>query len=271
MVTIKTFKQNVFSAFLGGFFCLMFASLMRTTFTYVYDNATPVGTDVPSTLDDQDRNTKLAIQERENVDHYWALTGTQVSDAATGEHRKISFHSQIADPTNAADKGFLYMKDASSHTELFWQDESGNVLQLSSAGEIPQSSIENIEIIEPPTGAMMLYGNTSAPSGWLLCNGSAVSRTTYSDLFAIISTSYGVGDGATTFNLPDMRGRVGVGLDTGDVNLGAGDTLVRNGRRGNPHPNGCRNAGTQPRPAEISNNHKWQYQGDSKRWWNANV
>ena len=120
----------------GGFISLLLALLMGTTFTYTYDTATPVGTDAPSTLDDQDRNTKLAIQERVNVDHYWTLTGTQASNAATGEHRKISFYNQIADPTNAADKGWLYMKDVAANTELFWEDEAGNVLQLSSVGTI---------------------------------------------------------------------------------------------------------------------------------------
>lgn len=56
---------------------------------------------------------------------------------------------------------------------------------------------------------------TTAPSGWLLCNGNAVSRTTYSTLFASISTTYGAGDGTTTFNLPDMRSRMPIGVGTG--------------------------------------------------------
>ena len=50
--------------------------------------------------------------------------------------------------------------------------------------------------------------DSKVPTGWLFCNGEAVSRTTYSSLFAVISTTYGIGDGATTFNLPDLRGRV---------------------------------------------------------------
>lgn len=52
-------------------------------------------------------------------------------------------------------------------------------------------------------------------SGWLICDGSAVSRTTYADLFNIIGTSFGAGDGSTTFNLPDMRGRVAGGIGNG--------------------------------------------------------
>lgn len=64
-----------------------------------------------------------------------------------------------------------------------------------------------------PSGAMTGYGGTSAPSGWLLCDGSAISRTTYASLFSAIGTTFGVGDGSSTFNLPDMRGRVAVGKD----------------------------------------------------------
>lgn len=56
---------------------------------------------------------------------------------------------------------------------------------------------------------------TSAPPGWLTCDGSAVSRSTYSFLYAAIGVAYGAGDGATTFNVPDLRGRVPVGAGTG--------------------------------------------------------
>ncbi len=65
-----------------------------------------------------------------------------------------------------------------------------------------------------PTGMISPYAGATAPTSWLLCDGSAVSRTTYSALFAITSTTYGVGDGSTTFNLPDLRGRVPVGKST---------------------------------------------------------
>lgn len=64
-----------------------------------------------------------------------------------------------------------------------------------------------------PSGAMMLWTTNTAPSNWLLCYGQAVNRTTYSDLFAVIGTTFGVGDGSTTFNLPDMRGRFPLGQD----------------------------------------------------------
>jgi len=64
-----------------------------------------------------------------------------------------------------------------------------------------------------PAGVVAPYAGTSAPTGWLLAYGQAVSRETYSDLFTAISDTYGAGDGSTTFNLPDLRGRVAAGKD----------------------------------------------------------
>jgi len=71
-------------------------------------------------------------------------------------------------------------------------------------------------------GTIIQWGSNTIPTGWLLCDGSAISRTTYSDLFSVIGTSFGAGDGSTTFNLPDLRGKVAVGKDTNDTDF---DTL----------------------------------------------
>jgi microcystin-dependent protein len=62
-----------------------------------------------------------------------------------------------------------------------------------------------------PTGGLMMWPTASAPTGYLLCNGTAVSRTTYAALFAVIGTTFGVGDNSTTFNLPNYTNRVPVG------------------------------------------------------------
>lgn len=64
-----------------------------------------------------------------------------------------------------------------------------------------------------PPGVINSYGGTSAPTGWLLCDGSAVSRSTYSALFTVIGENFGQGDNSTTFNLPDFRGRFLRGRD----------------------------------------------------------
>jgi len=62
-----------------------------------------------------------------------------------------------------------------------------------------------------PAGSIVMTGRAAAPTGWLLCQGQAVSRTTYSDLFTAIGTAYGAGDGSTTFNLPDLQARFPLG------------------------------------------------------------
>lgn len=64
------------------------------------------------------------------------------------------------------------------------------------------------------TGIISLFAGSTAPVGYLACDGSAVSRDTYSALFAVIGTTYGAGDGSTTFNLPDLSGRVAIGAST---------------------------------------------------------
>lgn len=68
------------------------------------------------------------------------------------------------------------------------------------------SSLSGGGNISFPVGSMMVYAGSTAPTGWLLCDGSAVSRSTYSGLFAVISSNFGSGDGSTTFNVPNPDG-----------------------------------------------------------------
>lgn len=76
-----------------------------------------------------------------------------------------------------------------------------------------RATMAQIRLFLVPPGTLMDYAGSTAPTGYLLCYGQAISRTTYSDLYAIIGTTYGVGDGSTTFNLPDLRGRGTAGKD----------------------------------------------------------
>lgn len=77
-----------------------------------------------------------------------------------------------------------------------------------------------------PSGTVVAFAGPAAPSGWLLCNGQAVSRTDYASLYAAIGTTFGQGNGTTTFNLPDLRGRtvIGVGQGPGLTNRTRGQT-----------------------------------------------
>lgn len=80
--------------------------------------------------------------------------------------------------------------------------------------------------VNNPIGEMTIWGTSTAPTGWLICDGSAVSRSTYSALFGVLSTTYGAGNGSTTFNLPNLKGRVPVGRDASQTEF---DTLTETG------------------------------------------
>ena len=69
------------------------------------------------------------------------------------------------------------------------------------------------------TGSIIPWPKDTAPTGFLLCDGTAVSRSTYADLFAVIGETYGNGDGATTFNVPDLQGKMPQGYESGVFDL----------------------------------------------------
>lgn len=75
-----------------------------------------------------------------------------------------------------------------------------------------------------PTGALMPFAMSTAPTGWLVCDGSAVSRVTYANLYAAIGSTWGAGDGSTTFNIPDLRGQFLRGFDSRSPASSGSDT-----------------------------------------------
>jgi len=77
------------------------------------------------------------------------------------------------------------------------------------------SSFQGLQSSITPVGVIRLFAGSTAPNGWLICNGDAVSRSAYRDLFKIIGTTYGSGNSNSTFTLPDMRGRCPIGVGTG--------------------------------------------------------
>lgn len=90
--------------------------------------------------------------------------------------------------------------------------QTGDNNTLNAAMAYTDSAISNVSAggSVAPTGVIQMFGGSTAPSGWLLCNGSAVSRSSYSFLFDVIGETFGAGDGSTTFNLPDPDGNVGI-------------------------------------------------------------
>jgi microcystin-dependent protein len=79
------------------------------------------------------------------------------------------------------------------------------------ASAVPKSYVDTVF-----TGLILSYAGPTAPAGWLLCQGQVVSRTTYPTLFAAIGVQYGVGDGSTTFVIPNLQGRIVAGFNAGD-------------------------------------------------------
>lgn len=100
--------------------------------------------------------------------------------------------------------------------QLIAVDKAGNLSGASQPIPVTITAGAGGSLTSPPlpVGAITPYAGASAPAGFLMADGSAVSRTQYSDLFSVIGTAYGAGDGSTTFNLPNMKGSIPVGLDT---------------------------------------------------------
>ncbi len=100
--------------------------------------------------------------------------------------------------------------------EVVQQGTMLNAANLNSMeAEIQSNAETHTQFVESLVGCVMWYAKRTPPVGWLECDGSAVSRTTYANLFAVIGTTYGAGNGSTTFNLPDLRGEFVRGWDHG--------------------------------------------------------
>ena len=109
----------------------------------------------------------------------------------------------------------------------FYNKRSGKYLSMRNDGELRYDGKRLLDASDllgmVPSGAVLYFSGQTAPAGWLKANGAAVSRTAYAALFAAIGTTYGTGDGRSTFNLPDLRGEFlrgwddGRGVDTGRV------------------------------------------------------
>lgn len=99
---------------------------------------------------------------------------------------------------------------------------SGNYYFDSTVGSSGAWRATPIPVGGLPAGSIIQWGTNTPPTNWLICDGSAVSRSTYSSLYAAIGTTYGTGNGSTTFNLPDLRGRVPVGKNSGTFGTLAG-------------------------------------------------
>lgn len=145
---------------------------------------------------------------------------------AAGQRFRVKFHAAGMAGSNTL------TRDGLNSGGIKQYDASGSkVSPVIAAGMLSDIEFdgEDYVLLNPllgkGVGMVSYFANTTPPAGWLKCNGAAVSRTTYATLFAAIGTTYGAGDGATTFNLPDLRGTFLRALDDGrglDVGRGIG-------------------------------------------------
>ncbi len=118
-----------------------------------------------------------------------------------GDHAEAEYLTEETDPLFAAS----IASDITQENIESWDAKSEFDGEFSSLTGVPNSVIM-------PAGVINIFAGSTAPDGYLICDGSEVSRTEYADLFAVIGTTYGEGDGSTTFNLPDLQSRIPVGI-----------------------------------------------------------
>jgi microcystin-dependent protein len=121
--------------------------------------------------------------------------------------------------------GSPYITWLYNSTDNTWNTGGGISVagNISSAGNITASNLTISGTTNfMPTGSLLMWPTAVAPTGFLICNGSAVSRSTYANLFAIVGTTFGSGNGSTTFNLPNYTDRMPIG--TGTIAANVGDT-----------------------------------------------
>lgn len=104
-----------------------------------------------------------------------------------------------------------------------------NPSTLATTSKTLVGAINEVKTTCAPAGCIEMYAGANAPSGWLKCDGSAVSRTTYAALFTAIGTTYGAGNGSTTFNLPNFNGRTPIGVGTSGTTGASSHALASTG------------------------------------------
>jgi hypothetical protein len=167
--------------------------------------------------------SKLALGDNATFSGDLTFAGTTAMGKLTLSANSGLHLTEGTAPTTAASQGALYTKDTSGQPELFYREESsGDEVQITSGG--------SVNVATTPAGALMMWAGAlaSPPDGWLVCAGAAVSRTTYASLFTAIGTTYGAGDGSTTFNLPNFTNVFPYGAneggDAGNASVGSRKT-----------------------------------------------
>ncbi|WP_196606765.1 tail fiber protein [Pectinatus frisingensis] len=182
--------------------------------------------------DIMDALDKLTYITQEQAEALNRSVKVQISDITTPDELLAKLNEEASNAETAASNAGNAATAAAASQAAAKQSETnaaGSAAIAVNSAEIAQnaattaaSDTEAILLSKlAPVGSGNEYYGDTAPAGYLFCDGSAVSRTTYADLFVVLGTKFGTGDGSTTFNLPDRRKRVGVGLDSTDTDFAA--------------------------------------------------
>jgi microcystin-dependent protein len=145
----------------------------------------------------------------------WTVNATG-SFPQIGTAEVFQFRATVNLLTDASPEIVIVQQINSATTMTVLRGAEGSPIKTHAVGDTVSLSITagTLAALIPP-GKLEMYAGGTPPIGWLLCDGSAVSRTTFANLFAAIGTTWGPGDGSTTFNVPDLRGRSPIGAGTG--------------------------------------------------------
>ena len=169
--------------------------------------------------------SSLPIRRSDDTNTGIYFSAADTLDIATGGTRRAHFDSngitirdrkalRLRDTSNSNFVALRAPDNVSSDVTLTLPGTDGDandVLQSDGSGNLSFTALPQAV----PTGSVHMMATTTAPSGYLECDGTAVSRTTYADLFTTIGTTWGEGDGSSTFNVPDLRGEFVRGWDNG--------------------------------------------------------
>src|SRR5690554_6904272 len=161
---------------------------------------------------------------------YTAVALTSPWTIVPGNPSKATVPEQsfVRTSTGTAELIYGYYLTRVADGALMWFEQFDGPVSMEFANDVlkvtPELILDDAGGFEVEVGTIVAYGGTTAPDGWLLCDGSAVSRSEYPRLFAVIGTAFGAGDGSTTFNLPDLQQRFPLGKGSSGTGSQLGET-----------------------------------------------
>lgn len=181
-----------------------------------YDNPNGAGITIRTSSDPTEGNI-FAVRSNGNLSRLWvgqSVTSSPRNNFYVGSNKDIGEEYMDDYNIKLTTDGKIYAKEAWGE----WIASTDEVIDGTSNTKLVTPAAAKQLLMEynfVPSGAIMTFAMDTVPNGWLKCNGQAVSRTSYAQLFAAINVTYGQGDGTTTFNVPDYRGMFLRGHDSG--------------------------------------------------------